>query len=252
MRTTLLALSILSAAAGCRSTRDADDGEISQIDAMGNGMRSTNQVGTDMGQASFGNVFAYYSYIQSLSQEEEQGPAGLGGLPIRSGRFVSQARTAWPDCVTSTDSSYSYDQCEYASSSGGSVSFLLDGTLNYTDGSADGDLTFDLSVSSDDVGVEVGFGWTYGFAWTDTTFAGEWTLDYAAGVSIGGLPALGATTFEASGTVDPPLTWDPACASGPVSGVMDWTSTLREGTDPPETEHVTIEIIACGEATITI
>ncbi len=252
MRRFYLPVAVLLAAAGCRETRDADSSELSQIEGMSNGMRTTNSVATDMGQASFGNIFTYYAYIQSLSQEQESQPAGLGGLPIRSGAFVSRARTAWPDCVTSTDSSYTYDQCEYAYAGSGSVSFILDGSLNFAETSADGELSFDLAVAAEDISVEVGFDWIYDFAWSDTTLEGSFEMDYATGVAIGSMPSLGGSSFDATGTIDPPLTWDAACTSGPVSGVIDWRSTLHEGTNPPETEHVTLEYLACGQVTITI
>lgn len=251
MRPWILAL-VAVAVVGCRSTREADEEEIAQVDSLSVGMRTANSVDGDQGQAAVGQIFGFYSVIQSLSEKEQQQPAGPMSMSMRDGAFVSEARAAFPECVTSSDHSFAYEQCEYAYSGDVGISFLLDGEISCTDTSADGELTYDLSVSAEDVGIEIGFDWGFGLQWTDTTLQGDFEVNWASGVSIGALPSLGGATFEASGTIDPPLTWDASCTSGPVSGTFDWHSSYREGSDPPETEHVTIEYTGCGQANITI
>lgn len=252
MRTLLLLALLSSTLLGCRTTREADEEEIAQVDSLSGGLRTTNSVGADQGQAAVGSIFSVYGTIQALSEEEQDQPMGSMPMAMRDGAFTSRARAGFPECVTSSDHSFAYNQCEYAFSGDVGVSFLLDGEIGCTDTSADGDLSYDLSVSAEDIGVEIGFDWGFGFQWSDTTLQGDFEMNWASGVSIGALPGLNGVTFEASGTIDPPLTWDASCTSGPVSGTFDWRSTYREGNEPPETEHVTIEYVACGQANITI
>ena len=201
----------------------------------------------------------------SESQQQDSGPLGNTILGLHSGerqrdlqawaesgRFLSEARESWPECVSTTENGVAYNDCEYGvSSDDASASFRLDGSYHWFDEAADADLTYDFSLESSDISLDWKFHWGMDLEWTETTLDGSFAVNYAYGVSLGGSPPLGGRTFQLNGTIES-LTAAESCDDGPVSGSLDWTSSRQEGISPPDSNHVTIEWTACGQATITM
>lgn len=262
MRMTLwitLALT-LAAASGCRTTHDADEGELAQLDLMGEALYSGSEVDGDNGEAALGSLFGSWGYFQDVG-DKDQGAGGAVGLPMTSGgegfdgAFVARARDEWPDCLTSEEGSVTYNNCEYAGSYSGtggsaSIAFLVDGHYNWTDTSSDAELVYDLNVGANDYALETTLQWVTDMSWSDSSFDGDFQIDYAMGVSVGGTPPLGGMTFHADGSFDQ-VTWSEDCDESATSGIIDWTVRSQQGTDPPKTRHVTVEFLGCGSATIT-
>lgn len=249
-------LLIAVAATGCRTTRDADADEIARLDSVEGTLWSSADARSDNGQSSLSLIAAIDAPLKALSEKPGQ-DSGLFPLReaeeldlIRQAVFLDAGRDEWPDCVTETDTGATYANCELGASGGGaSVNFGVDGSYHWTDNSSDADLTIDFNVSASSVGVGSVFNWNHDLDWTDTVLDGDFGMDWALGVSLGGLPTLGQASFTLNATLDQ-LTGDGVC-EGPVSGILDWRATTREGTDPPENTHVTVEWLACGEALIT-
>jgi len=256
-------LTLTTLGTGCRDTRDANGDELASLQVVTDSFWGSQDAATDQGEASVGVLSGNYSLLMALSEatvEEVEGTDGDGmamglrppGSGLQGGHFVDDTRQPWPDCITEVEGGVSYAECEYGfSGEDGSISFMLDGAYNWSDQAADADLTYDLSVGSSDLSWEWMFHWGMDFAWTDTTVDGSFDVDYSYGVSLGGSPSLGGAVFSLSGSVTD-LTADESCTLGPVAGVVDWTSALREGFNRLKREHVTIEWQGCGEATITM
>jgi len=257
----LLTLTVLST--GCRDTRDASEDELSSLQVVTDSFWGSQDAAADQGEASVGVLSGNYSLLMALSKAPDEAVDGTDGdgmamalrppgNELQGGHFVEDARQPWPECVTEIEGGVSYAECEYGfGGEDGSISFMLDGSYNWSDQAADADLTYDLSVGSSDLSWEWMFHWGMDFAWTDTTVDGTFDVDYSNGVSLGGMPSFGGAVFSLSGSVTD-LTTDESCTLGPVAGIIDWTSRLREGLNRAEREHVTIEWVGCGEATITM
>ena len=261
----VLLLAVHTLAVGCRSTRDADDGELASLQLVSDSFWSSQDANTDQGEVSVGQLSGNYSLLMALSTESsgDEDAAGSDGMAIglrpadaafgawlQSGQFLSDEREEWPECITEEDGGVSYDECGYAFSGGdGSISFLVDGSYHWSDQAADADLTYDFSVGSSNLSWDWMLHWGMDFEWTDTVINGVFDMNYSYGVSLGSSPSLGGATFDLEATVTD-LTADESCEEGPVAGTIDWTSVLLEGFNQPEKEHVTIEWEGCGQATI--
>jgi len=262
----LVLLSCLVTSA-CRTTRDVESDELESLDTVSDSFWGADGADSDQGEMSVGQLSGNYLLLMALSQERQQNDGLLGeslfGMRstetpqalatwAESGRFLSTARDAWPDCVTQVDDGVDYDECEYGfAGDSGSISFMLDGSYLWGSNEAVADLSFDFALLSDEISIDWVFDWDMDIDWTDTTLDGQFDVNYGYGVALGGTPPLGARTFRLHGTIDQ-LTSDDACEDGPVAGVLDWTATRQDGMDPPENKHVTIEWSECGVATITM
>jgi len=244
---------------GCRSTRDASDAELVTMNLLSDSFWDSQNAQADQGEASVGTLSSNYTLLMALSTpasaDLDTDGMAIAAAPNGSptpGYFMDAARGAWPECIQEVENGVSYAECEYSlTGEEGSISFLLDGGYHWYDQATDADLTFDLSVGSNDLSWEWMSHWGMDFEWTDTTLDGSFAVDYSYGASLGGSPPLGGAVFSLTGDVSE-LTIDESCDLGPVSGSIDWSSIHREGLSRPETEHVTIEWLECGTATITM
>ena len=241
----------------CRTTHDADSGEMANLNQIANTIAAGDSASTDMGDGAISSVWTVYPVFEAMNDKDTRSSSNaivgsdLDVFGPDDIAVLGWKRTAWPDCVTEDTSSYTYDACEYLTAgSTASVDFLLDGSISWTDSSYNASLLFDLSISAVGIGVGTSFEWAAQSAWTDTTFDGDFSFDFAAGASLNSTTIpFGATILELDATFET-LTWDSACADGPVSGIIDWKAMLRQGRDT-DRSHVTIEFLDCGQATIT-
>ncbi len=193
--------------------------------------------------------------LRALSEdEEEQGTFPLTRRELAdvlaTARFASAPRDEWPDCVDEDGETVTYTNCELTAFGGqASLSFGVAGSYTQGDNASSSDLTYDLDLNASGFGLGTSLHWAHDLAWTETKLDGGFNLDWALGVELGGLPTATGATFTVDATIED-LTVDDVC-EGPVSGLIDWRSVVRAGTDPPETDRITVEWLACGEALIT-
>lgn len=245
--TLLLAVALLN---GCRTTHDATDEELAHLSSVDAALFSPRTASGDMGQSSLGLFSGLQASFRGVSEDQNQGGLPLRQGPVDGARFVSAARDAWPECVVEDANGATYNDCELsASGEGASVSFGVTGSYSWAEGTSTADLTYDLSISASDVGFGTSFHWAHDFDWGETFVEGSFDLEWAYGIELGTLPSLTGASYSLNATVEG-LTSDDVC-DGPVSGVVDWHSTYREGTDPPENDHVTVEWLACGQVQVT-
>ncbi len=260
MRNSLLLLAILSlAATGCRTTHEADADELQNLSSVDGTLDSGTTADADMGQFSLGSISAVYSPLRWLSNKDRANGSSLGALThseaelalLPAALFLDDgSRNEWPDCVTDLEDGVIYDDCVLGAGVGNvSVGFSTDGEYHWTDSTSTAELLIDFGADVGSLGVGTSFDWLHDIAWTDTTLDGTFELDYVAGVTLGGQPSATSVSMGLTGSIES-LTTDEVC-DGPVAGILDWRSRYREGTDPIETTHVTVEWTACGEALVT-
>lgn len=255
MRPWILALALL-AVTGCRTTHEASEEELQDLGLVHDAVDGPRDASADLGQASLGLFAGLEGPLRALSEDEEQ---EQGGFPLTrreladvlaSARFASAPRDEWPDCVVEDGDTVTYNDCELSAFGGEvSLSFAVEGSYTQGDSASDSNLTYDLDLNAGGFGLGTSLQWAHDLAWTETKLDGGFNLDWALGVELGGLPTATGATFTVDATIEE-LTTDAAC-EGPVSGLIDWRSVVRAGTDPPETDRITVEWLACGEALIT-
>ncbi len=244
MNRALLLTLLLTTAVGYRTTHDATGDELAQIGGGGGGLFSAQDASGDLGQGSVASSSNLHTSFMALRKNADGG-GGSTGLSI-----VDEGRDPWPDCVTELDDGVEYADCEFsASGDGAAVEFHLNGAYHYSEGAADADLDFDFGVAASGISIGWQSHWGSDFTWSDTVLDGVYDVDYAYGLTTGNLPTIGGIEFTLDGSIEE-LTYDEDC-QGLVSGILDWQYTYKETGEPPENGHVTIEYIACDEATVT-
>ena len=240
-------------ATACRTTHEADSDELANLNEIATTIGLSSDVSTDQGDASVGSIFAVQSLFQGLADKDNTRAAGFAMSQLPSDNDYTRMRLReFGDCVDETDSRVDYNDCGWSGSGGGgSVSFLLAGFYAWTDSSSESDLIFDLDVDGGEFGAGTTLTWSGNSAWTSDTFDGNFDLFFGIDVELLGASIPG-TGVDLSVKADfDALKWDEACDNGPVSGIIDWKSTWREGTDPQQNRHVTVEYLECASATIT-
>jgi len=251
----ILFFALTAALVGCRTTHEADADELADLGLVDGALQSPRGTGDDQGQSSLGLLAGVQAPLRALS-EDEQDSTGLGisnaqfADLMASARFANVPRDEWPDCVNEDGDTTTYANCELTASGGSaSISFAVDGSYSSTDNSSTADLTYDLDLSAGSIGFGTSLEWGHDLAWTDVKLDGEFNLEWAFGIDLGTLPTATGASFTVDATIEELLT-DDEC-DGPISGLVDWRSVVREGSDPPDVTRVTVEWTACGEALIT-
>jgi len=254
----LLALVAL-AATGCRTTHEADEGELQRLSEVDATLETGEDPSLDFGQLSLGSISAIQPALRYLSNKDRaEGTADSGILQspeeqaaLRQVSFLADgSRDEWPECLTELDSGVIYDDCVLGVDMPNiSVGFTADGEYHWTDNSSESDLFMDFGAEIIGIGFGTSLNWVHNLEWTETKLDGDFDLEWATGVMLGGSPSATSVQFRLTGTVEE-LTWDDVCDS-PTGGVLDWRARYREGTDPIEVTRVTVEWTGCEEALVT-
>ncbi|MCO4768413.1 MAG: hypothetical protein KDA24_00175 [Deltaproteobacteria bacterium] len=258
MRSMLLLLALTLAASGCRTTHDADAGELEQLGEVDFTLQTGNAPSTDFGQFSLGAISAVQPSLRYLSNKDRADGSNSAAIVhqeelelLRQVTFAgSGARDEWPECLTELDDGVIYDDCvlgvEVPSVS---IGFSADGEYKWSENSSSSELALDFGANVVGFGIGTTLDWTHQLDWTDTTLEGSFDMAWLAGVTLGGSPSATSVQFRLDGTIEGLVT-DDGC-EGPIGGVLDWRAQYREGFDPVETTRVTVEWLSCDEATVT-
>ncbi len=246
-------------ATGCRTTHEADAGELERLAEVDATLQTSEEPAPDFGQFSMGAISAIQPALRYLSNKDRAEGTEDAGIvqsdeelaALRQVSFLMDgARDEWPECLTELDGGVIYDDCVLGVDMPNiSVGFTADGEYHWTDTSSESDLVMDFGAEIVGIGIGTSLSWVHQLDWTETRLDGDFDLEWATGVMLGGSPSDTSVQFRLTGTVEE-LTWDEVC-DGPTAGVLDWRARYREGIDPVEVTRVTVEWTGCEEALVT-